>query len=415
MYQSLYNNKRPPVPGPATPDLWQGRQAHRPPKRRDRRYPLFFSCIALLLVGAMISSLVLSAAPPAFRAGGKEGGDDSSGWQDGWGGGRQVSAETSLPTFAARLDLRLELSAPAEAPLTYQEIYRQVIPSIVGIRSWDDEGSYSGTGVVLAEDGYILTNDHVIEGCHRASVVLPDGSTRTAKLVGRDSRADLAVLKVEADGLVPAQFGQSDQLEVGDPALAIGNPLGEEFWGTMTEGIISAIDRDVEVDGVIMTLIQTTAAINSGNSGGALVNRYGQVVGITNLKMISDTLDDSLEGLGFAIPSTTVREMVHQFVAECSPTDARIGVTVRPVTRWEHEQLGLPYGLVVVEVEPGCPAEGLICPDDVLLTANEVELLGNSDLLLLRAALRPGDTIQFLLARGDELRTEAVTLYAAAD
>lgn len=414
MYQSLYDNKRPPSPAPVTPDLWQHRSARRPRGRRDRRYPLFVSCIALLLAASMVCTLVLGAVGPAFRNWGHRVPGEEYGGEYDWSAGYS-SAQTALPVCTPRLDLRLTLEEPAQVPLTYQEIYRQVLPSIVGIRSWDGEGSYTGTGLVLAEDGYILTNDHVIAGCHRAAVVLPDGGARTAQLVGRDSRADLAVLKIEADGLPPIRFGQSDRLEVGDSALAIGNPLGEEFWGTMTEGIISAIDRDVAVDGQVMTLIQTTAAINSGNSGGALVNQYGQVVGITNLKMVSDTLDDSLEGLGFAIPSTTVREMVHQFVADGNPTAARIGVTVRPLTDREREETGLSYGLLVVEVEPECPAAERIFPGDVLLTANGEELLASSDLLLLRASLRPGGAIQFLLARGDELRSETVALYAGED
>ena len=174
---------------------------------------------------------------------------------------------------------------PSGGAHSLQEIYRENIASIVSIRGSKGDGMSLGTGVVMSEDGSIITNSHVIEGCGAVDVVLQDERVFQALLVGQDAQSDLAVLKIDCAGLTPAQFGDSTLLEVGDAVAAIGNPLGEELRGTMTDGIISAINRDVNVDGYTMVLLQTTAALNSGNSGGALINDRGQVVGITNLKM----------------------------------------------------------------------------------------------------------------------------------
>ena len=203
-----------------------------------------------------------------------------------------------------------------------------------------------GTGVVMSEDGYIITNSHVIEGCGAVDVVLQDERVFQALLVGQDAQSDLAVLKIACAGLTPAQFGDSTLLEVGDAVAAIGNPLGEELRGTMTDGIISAINRDVNVDGYTMVLLQTTAALNSGNSGGALINDRGQVVGITNLKMRA--YDNTVEGLGFAIPTTTVKTVVDALIAhgrvEGRPT---IGITGYTVTEELAEEYGCPRGVAV--------------------------------------------------------------------
>lgn len=444
MYESLYNNKRPAErsarpatpdpwqtrgranagrPAGRTPDPWQGRGGAVPPRRKKRRVlPVMLICLgALLALALIVTPIVLLARGAEYSFSFR--GDGWKNW-DSWGD-RDVPhpyeedehhhGETTIPGCAARPDLRLPLADGEPEALTDQEVYDRVIPSIVGIRSWDDRGSYSGTGIVVAEDGYVLTNEHVISGCHRASVVLPDGSVRTAKLVGADADTDLALLKIEATGLVPAAFGNSNRLEVGQHALAIGNPLGERFWGTMTDGIISALDRYVEVEDGALPLIQTNAAINAGNSGGALVNEYGQVVGITNQKMMRDSDGDSVEGLGFAIPSVTVREMVHRFIGDSHPTDARVGITVRPVTRREHEHGGLPYGLYVAEVVPGCSAAESVQEGDILITANGEPMLGNADLLLVRSTMEPGDTLRLELMRSGEGRTAMVELYAAEE
>lgn len=291
---------------------------------------------------------------------------------------------------------------PAEAAMSFQDIYKKVSPSVVFIRAATGQGIAQGTGVVMSADGYIITNAHVIEGSFRADVVLEDGGQYEALLVGSDAATDLAVLKIDAQGLTPAEFGDSDQMEVGDVVVAIGNPMGEELRGTMTDGILSAINRDMEVEGRQMTLLQTTAALNTGNSGGALINDVGQVIGITNMKLMA--YNSTVEGLGFAIPSRTAKTVVDDLIGYgVVKGRPMLGITVRPLTAEERTGRSLDHGLWVEQVEENSDAwtQG-IRTGDVLLSANGVELSVNDDLLELKNALAVGETIQFCLWREGE-------------
>ena len=291
---------------------------------------------------------------------------------------------------------------PAEAAMSFQDIYKKVSPSVVFIRAATGQGIAQGTGVVMSADGYIITNAHVIEGSFRADVVLEDGGQYEALLVGSDAATDLAVLKIDAQGLTPAEFGDSDQMEVGDVVVAIGNPMGEELRGTMTDGILSAINRDMEVEGRQMTLLQTTAALNTGNSGGALINDMGQVIGITNMKLMA--YNSTVEGLGFAIPSRTAKTVVDDLIGYgVVKGRPMLGITVRPLTAEERTGRRLDHGLWVEQVEEKSDAwtQG-IRTGDVLLSANGVELSVNDDLLELKNALAVGETIRFCLWREGE-------------
>ena len=169
--------------------------------------------------------------------------------------------------------------------LSLQEIYRRCIGSVVSIVTVTPSGKASGTGIIMSEDGYVITNHHVIESAQAVSVLTADSREYTASVVGSDETSDLAVLKIEAEGLQAAEFGDSSVLQVGDSVAAIGDPLGTALRGTMTDGIISAINRDLTVNDRTMSLIQTNAALNNGNSGGPLINCYGQVIGINTMKM----------------------------------------------------------------------------------------------------------------------------------
>ena len=291
---------------------------------------------------------------------------------------------------------------PAEAAMSFQDIYKKVSPSVVFIRAATGQGIAQGTGVVMSADGYIITNAHVIEGSFRADVVLEDGGQYEALLVGSDAATDLAVLKIDAQGLSPAEFGDSDQMEVGDVVVAIGNPMGEELRGTMTDGILSAINRDMEVEGRQMTLLQTTAALNTGNSGGALINDMGQVIGITNMKLMA--YNSTVEGLGFAIPSRTAKTVVDDLIGYgVVKGRPMLGITVRPLTAEERTGRSLDHGLWVEQVEEKSDAwtQG-IRTGDVLLSAKGVELSVNDDLLELKNALAVGETIRFCLWREGE-------------
>lgn len=304
---------------------------------------------------------------------------------------------------------------PEGEPLSFQEIYQQNLPSIVSVRGTKTGGLSLGTGVVMSEDGYIITNAHVIEGCIQIDVILlldggSDGEAYQAALVGQDEQTDLAVLKIDCTKLTPAVFGDSSLLEVGDTVVAIGNPLGENLQGTMTDGIISAINRDVNVDGHTMTLIQTNAALNSGNSGGALINEYGQVIGITNLKMQS--YSSSVEGLGFAIPSVTVKTIVDTLIAEGvvsgRPT---IGITAYTVTLEMAEYYGCPVGVQIDQVEEKSDAwaKGLR-RGDVIVQANGVDIETMDQLQAIKKDLKVGDVLTLRIWRDGAYQTVNIVL-----
>ena len=280
--------------------------------------------------------------------------DDRIPWEDDyyWDIEEPENTAITIPAYPTGGETRLRLSSAVDLPvLTPRQIYDQVTPSVVAVLGREETYSSMvsvGTGVIFSTDGYILTNCHIIAGCSSCTVLVTDihgvDARYDAKVVGYDEDADLAVLKVEAGDLPAAAFGVSDELQVGDPVYAIGNPLGVELRNTLTDGIVSAINRDVNVDGVTMTLLQTTAALNSGNSGGPLINQYGQVIGINTIKMMSRY--DTIEGLGFAIPSSLALRWVNELIefGELQPQPV-LGVTVNRIPQT------LPDGTVGLRLE----------------------------------------------------------------
>ncbi|WP_050619352.1 S1C family serine protease [Intestinimonas massiliensis (ex Afouda et al. 2020)] len=386
-------------PEPTAPPEAPAAPPRRKKDRSERGAATLLAVLSLLLGGTAVL-LALRAQPVALEA-------LLPGTVQGQPGVRQPSVELvpapelrRAPTGDGTVLTLAE--RPAEAAMSFQDIYKKVSPSVVFIRAATGQGIAQGTGVVMSADGYIITNAHVIEGSFRADVVLEDGGQYEALLVGSDAATDLAVLKIDAQGLTPAKFGDSDQMEVGDVVVAIGNPMGEELRGTMTDGILSAINRDMEVEGRQMTLLQTTAALNTGNSGGALINDMGQVIGITNMKLMA--YNSTVEGLGFAIPSRTAKTVVDDLIGYgVVKGRPMLGITVRPLTAEERTGRSLDHGLWVEQVEEKSDAwtQG-IRTGDVLLSANGVELSVNDDLLELKNALAVGETIRFCLWREGE-------------
>lgn len=322
--------------------------------------------------------------------------------------GDRETEEISIPGAPAGMGGSMEVLGTHDQPLTAQEIYQQVNPSVVLVLTQLRDGSAVGTGVIFTEDGYIVTNCHVLEGGEDCQVILDTGEFYDAKYVGSDADSDLAVLKINARNLPAAQFGSSDGLTVGDRVYAIGNPLGIELRGTMTDGIVSAIERDVWVDHRTMTLIQTNAALNSGNSGGPLINIYGQVVGINVIKMTSDY--SNVEGLGFAIPSAYMERIVNDLLdwGEVQPEPV-LGLSVMQVSTV------LPdgeAGLEVVELTPDSAADRAgIQVGDYALRAGGEDLRTSRDLLRVRRRCHLGDQLPMTLWR-DGQRVE-VTLELA--
>jgi len=305
---------------------------------------------------------------------------------------------SNVPAF------ELELNKPGDAELTLQQLYEKCAPSTVSIMGYVDgqDGFYWGSGVVLSADGLILTNTHVIEGCDSVTVTLYDDTVYDAKLVGADTTSDIALLKIEARGLRAAEFGESADLAVGDKVAAIGNPLGETFRMTLTDGIISAIERGINYNGHSMNLIQTNTAINEGNSGGALYNMYGQVIGITNMKMMSTY--SSIEGIGFAIPSSTVKS-VSDALVKFGEVRGRtsIGITVGPVPENAAEHYELPIGLYVSAVSEGSDAKTKgIQVGDIITACNGEPVDENEDIISVKNTLSVGDSMSFTVWRDGE-------------
>ena len=310
---------------------------------------------------------------------------------------------------------------PGGEELSLQELYRRCSQSIVAISGYmDGKSGYNwGTGIILSEDGLILTNTHVIADCDRATVTLPDDSVCEAKLVGADSISDIAVLKIEAKGLTPAVFGDSSALEVGDSVAAIGNPLGEEFRLTLTRGIISAIERGINYKGHSMNLLQTDTAINEGNSGGPLLNMYGQVIGITNMKMMSSY--SSIEGIGFAIPSATVVKIINIIVKEGVVVGrTSIGITVGVIPdeareKWP-DKMPEDGGLYISAVAEGSDALAKgIRPGDIILEVNGTVVHETAELSAIKDALSVGDVLHFKLLRDGEVLELDVALVDTND
>ncbi len=360
----------------------------------------------------------------SFPGGGEEGEDaeddffeDFRDYFDKYYTSFESAEPCTIPTVDAAPGLSIQLVETEEDTLTLQQIYERCSPSIVAISAFTREDSddyYSwGTGIVLSSDGYIVTNSHIVEGTCRARVTLYDDRELDALLVGYDSRSDIAVLKVDADDLIPAEFGVSDHLQVGQAVAAIGNPLGSSFRCTMTNGIISGIDRDIAYNGTTLTLIQTNAALNEGNSGGALVNMSGQVIGVTNMKMSNSYAGSvTIEGVGFAIPSATVKAMADALLSQGEVTGRpALGVTVGAIPDEAAAHYALPEGLYVSSVAENsdCAAQG-IRAGDVITHVNGQAVTATKDVTDIIAEREVGDSLTLTVYRDGKSFDVAVRL-----
>lgn len=278
------------------------------------------------------------------------------------------------------------------------DVVQKVRPSVVGVITESFQTystSSAGSGIILSEDGYIVTNNHVVERGDSIAVTLDDGETYAAELIGTDVKSDIAVLKIDAQNLPAAEFGDSSQVEVGEAAIAIGNPLG--LNGTVTAGIISAVDREIQVGSSNMVLLQTDASINPGNSGGALLNEYGQVIGVNSAKISSE---DS-EGLGFAIPSNTVGPIVEELIDKGYVSGRPLtGISGRNVSALTAAFYNIPQGILVDQVAPesDAAAKGLTA-GDVIIGVDDIRVENISDACTLRDEHKAGDTMKLTFYR----------------
>ena len=303
--------------------------------------------------------------------------------------------------------------------MTAAEVYAANVNSTVGITTqvttnywgYTTQSAASGSGFIYTSDGYIITNYHVIESASSIKVTLYDGTSYDAQLIGYDESNDVAVLKIDATGLTPVTIGDSDNLNVGDSVIAIGNPLGELTF-SLTSGAVSALDREVTLSSsVTMKLIQTDCAINSGNSGGALFNLYGEVIGITNAKYSgSSSSGASIDNIGFAIPINTVRSIVDSIIEKGYVAKPYIGVMVSDVSD-EATNYGTPAGAAVVSVTEGGPAEKAGLQANDIITAVDGEAIsGKSDLSSIISDHAAGDKLTLTVYRQGQTLTVTVEI-----
>lgn len=309
----------------------------------------------------------------------------------------------------------------SENAKTAEQIYTEIAPSIVGVVTYNPSAGLissstgQGSGIIISEDGYIVTNAHVIGNSNKytVTVVTSDHKEHSAKVIGFDTRTDLAVLKIEASGLKSAEFGNSDQLSVGSSVLAIGNPGGLEFSNSLTRGVISALNRSLasissnnSSANTTVKYIQTDAAINPGNSGGALLNMYGQVIGINSSK-VSD-----YEGMGFAIPSNTVKSVVTDLMKNGYVSGrVKMGISVRALSAFEAQLNNVPQGLVVMEIsqESNAGTNGLKV-GDIIIKFNGADTRSTSALYNELSKHKPNETVSLTVHRLSAIKSEASTV-----
>ena len=297
-------------------------------------------------------------------------------------------------------------------------IAQKVMPSVVGVKTYGTYNYFgqqianqelgSGSGIIYSEDGYIITNYHVIENATSVTVTMSDGTEYDAQIVGSDSTSDLAVLKVSAAGLPAADLGDSDKLQIGELVVAIGNPLGYE--NTVTDGIVSGLNRQLTDYTDAMTLIQTNAAINSGNSGGALVNSKGEVVGINSAKLVAS----NAEGMGFALSINEVKPIVEELISKGHVSRPYLGVSINSqyqVDEATAEKYEIPMGIQIAEVVKGGPAERAgLQAGDIIYKVNDTLIQSFEDLSDIIDDCQVGDQLRILANRNGQKITANVTL-----
>ena len=335
---------------------------------------------------------------------------------------RSVTASTTITEGERPTATVNTVKADTSTELTPQQIYASYVNSCVGINAgvttniwgWQTTAAVSGSGFVITEDGYIVTNYHVVENAHDIKVTFTDGTSYDAAFVGGEKENDVAVLKIDATGLTPVVLGDSDNTLVGDPVYTIGNPLGELTY-SMTDGMVSALNRTVtNEDGITMNMLQTNCTINSGNSGGPLFNRYGEVIGITSAKLSGSSSSSSsatIEGLGFAIPLNDVKDIITQLVENGVVTGKPyLGISVSDVTEEDAQRYNLPQGAYVDAVTTGSPAASAgLKAGDIITAVGNTQVTSGSELVSAKNQYKAGDTATLTVTRNGQTLTLSIT------
>ncbi len=365
---------------------WQSQQAPKPPKKKKgKRIAIAFGGVAaaaLLFFGGAAAGSMMGD----FDAAGKE-------------------SPSQIPTVQSAITIAQSPKGVESIP--GDVIYERVDPSVVSITatSLTSNGGSLGSGIVMTEDGYIVTNNHVTEDMDKFTVMLSDGSELNASLVAGDADTDVAVLKADTAGrkLTVPEFGDSDALKPGEAAYAIGTPTAYRLTNTITTGSISAINRNITINDKVMTLIQTDAAINSGNSGGALVNKYGQVVGITNAKLSSNIFSSSAsyEGLGFAIPINTAKQIVDELMTNGYVAGRpSIGISGSEISEATAKYNEVPQGVLIQSIDSRAKAYGKgLEVRDIITGINGKEITTMNEINEVKNQFKAGDTVTLTVYR----------------
>ena len=385
-----------------------GQQPPIPPKKMGTGLKVFLWVLGVLAVGLIVGTGVYG-----IRASYGQQGPNASSSPSSWAQGEASSSASSsgnviggVPGDGTNPDSSgiAIRPKPAGAALNANEVYKKVIQSVVGVQTTitgadsRQSGTSEGTGIIATSDGYILTNAHVVDNSKTepVKVVLHNNQEYEAKVVGYDKTSDLAVLKINANGLSPAEFGSVDGVEVGDQVIAIGNPGGLSFAGSLTGGYISALDRTIEDHSDNgMTYIQTDAAINPGNSGGPLVNMYGQVIGINSNKIIAT----GYEGMGFAIPVSRAKTIIDDLIANGYVTGrSRLGITAQTVQDMYSQIYGFPQGVLIQSIGDDSDMKGKgVVQGDIITKADGADIASMDDLYAVLNRHKPGDSIKMTI------------------
>lgn len=338
---------------------------------------------------------------------------------------------TPMPTMAPaamedlpKMELNVQKPNEMQVFASIPDVVEAASDSVVGVihyqpnlRTGKLEEYASGSGFIVSENGYVLTNAHVVSGAAAVDVLFSNGDKKPALVVGADVNTDIAVLKVEGEGYPALPIGDSNALRVGEYVIAIGNPLSAyELYGTVTFGIISATAREINIDGFVNTYLQTDAAINFGNSGGPLINMAGQVIGMNSAKSVTAGYDArgnaiSAEGIGFALPIQNVIEIANVILQEGSMVRPGIGVQIRAVDQETAAENGVPVGCRIEELTEGAPAEQAgLKVGDIITKADDVIVTVNDDVVDYVRSLKVGDKIVFTVYREGEYLTITVTV-----
>ena len=406
---------QPSHPAYATYQEWMHQEDKRAAKharklaRAERRKNRKFGRKPVLIAGSIAAACVLLVGGIAIGSSMSGGADNNSSSVSA------TSVNSNLPSV--NISSPSATSTSANDGLSGEEIYAKVSPSVVSIQAVNltsGEGG-TGSGVIMSADGYIITNNHVVVDENtgvqqdKITVYMSDGTSFPAEVIGLDEQTDLAVLKIDPAGttLTPAEFGDSNSLQVGEEVYAIGSPGGLELANTITGGHISALNRDITIDDRVMSLIQTDAAINPGNSGGALINKYGQVIGITSAKLgIS-----YYEGLGFAIPMDTVKPIVDELIQNGYIAGRpQIGISGQNVSEQQSAAYGIPQGVRVINVDSRSNAAAAgVQANDIITGINGTEVTDMDGVNAVKDELSAGDKITLTLYRMSTGKTFTVS------